>query len=326
MSRAIIISIHPEHVANILSGAKVFEYRKVLPAREVSHLVLYCTAPVKKVVAVAEISGLLVGSPSKIWAETAYGSGINRKFYRDYFSGRKNASAFKLNNIYKLSDPLDLSKLTSCKVAPQSFCYLNAHDTELILKKAPSNPAISPTLIFIGGIHGVGKTTLCKKVFSPLGFHCMTASSLIEAYGRRTNKNKRVEDVPGNQSVLIEQLNNEKKNHCRLLLDGHFTLLNSNNQIEPIDLSVFQKMKPSLLIFIKGDPKELVKRLAVRDGREWSLTIVKSFQRAEENHALLVSRTLGIPLQIFDNTIAPEKLVKSIRITPTPHSSHPTKP
>lgn len=46
ISKAVLISIHPEHVANILSGVKIFEYRKVIPVHEVSHLVLYCTPPV----------------------------------------------------------------------------------------------------------------------------------------------------------------------------------------------------------------------------------------------------------------------------------------
>jgi predicted transcriptional regulator len=150
MSKAVLISIHPEHVACILSGRKVFEYRKVMPIQDVSLLVLYCTAPIKMVVAVVEVAGLLVGSPSKIWADTAYGSGITRKFYRDYFSGYEKAGAFELGNIYELSNRLELSSLTSCKVAPQSFCYLNTRDTKLILKKMKSTPAAPPSLVFVG--------------------------------------------------------------------------------------------------------------------------------------------------------------------------------
>jgi predicted transcriptional regulator len=136
MSKAVLISIHSEHIAGILSGAKVFEYRKVMPTQDVSHLVLYCTAPTQRVVAVVEVVRCLVGSPSRIWTDTAFGSGITRRFYRDYFSGRKNAGAFELGNVYVLPSPLELSTLTSCKVAPQSFCYLNAGDTKMIVKGA----------------------------------------------------------------------------------------------------------------------------------------------------------------------------------------------
>lgn len=134
MNNAILISIQPEYIAGILSGTKVFEYRKVMPAQDISYLVLYCTAPTKRVVAVAEVAERLVGTPSKIWADTSYGSGITHEFYNAYFSGRAHAGAFALGNVYELSTPLELSELTSCKVAPQSFCYLNSRDTNYILK------------------------------------------------------------------------------------------------------------------------------------------------------------------------------------------------
>jgi predicted transcriptional regulator/adenylate kinase len=312
MSKAVLISIHPEHVASILSGMKVFEYRKVMPTQDVSHLVLYSTAPIKKVVAVADVVGRLVGSPSRIWADTAYGSGITRKFYQDYFSGYENAGAFELGNVYELSTPFELSKLTSCKVAPQSFCYLNDRDISLILKKAKPLPCVPSALIFVGGIHGVGKTTICRKAFVPLGYRCMTASSLIAAHGRITDNNKRVDDVPGNQIALIEQLATEKSSHNRLLIDGHFTLLNRQGHIELVDLCVFQNMQPDRLILIKGDTKETVRRLIDRDGRKWSQKLVAAFQTEEEKHARHVSNALGIPLHIFDNTVSFAKLIKSV--------------
>jgi predicted transcriptional regulator len=134
MNNAILISILPEYVASILSGRKIFEYRRIMPAQAISHLVLYCTAPTKRVVAVVEVVGRLVGTPSEIWADTSYGSGITHKFYTDYFAGQKRAGAFALGNVYELSMPIKISELTSCKVAPQSFCYLNSHDTNCILK------------------------------------------------------------------------------------------------------------------------------------------------------------------------------------------------
>ena len=138
MSNAILISILPEFVAGILSGTKVFEYRKIMPVQAISHLVLYCTAPTKRVVAVAEVAGRLVDTTSKIWTDTSYGSGITYKFYTDYFSGHKHAGAFALGSVYELSIPLKISELTSCKVAPQSFCYLNSRDTNFILKALAS--------------------------------------------------------------------------------------------------------------------------------------------------------------------------------------------
>jgi len=214
--------------------------------------------------------------------------------------------------VYELSEALELDAVSSCKVPPQSFCYLNDDDTEKIFKKLSTISSNPTSLIFVGGIHGVGKTTICQKVFVPLGYHCVTASSLISAYGGRADTNKRVDDVSNNQVALIEQLAFEKKMHCRLLLDGHFTLINSREQIEPIALGVFQKMKPTHIILFKGDPSEIAKRLEVRDGRKWSPEFISSFQDAEERHARHVSDSIGIPLQIIENTVSPAKIAKSL--------------
>ena len=72
MKQAVLISIHPEHIDNIMSGKKVFEYRKILPKHDILFLVLYCTAPVKKITAVAEVLGRVVGSPAHVWNVTSF--------------------------------------------------------------------------------------------------------------------------------------------------------------------------------------------------------------------------------------------------------------
>jgi len=142
MNASILVSVHPEHVANILSGKKVFEYRKVLPARNVSNIVLYSTCPVKKIVATAEVAHCSVGPPAQVWDQTAYGSGITYPFFIDYFAGHKKAGYFALGNVFKLSNPLEIDELLSCKVAPQSFCYLDSRDIHEISKMIPSVPTV----------------------------------------------------------------------------------------------------------------------------------------------------------------------------------------
>ncbi|MDX8406224.1 MAG: AAA family ATPase [Mariprofundus sp.] len=312
MSRYALVSIHSEHVSNILAGNKVFEYRKVIPSKDVSHLVLYCTAPVKKIVAVVEVVGCLVGAPSRIWTQTAYGSGISRQFFRDYFSGRRSASAFVLGNVYALTMPMELRELTGQKTPPQSFYYLDHADIELINKRQSHISAVPSSMLFVGGIHGVGKSTMCQKAFEPLGYQCETASSLITAHGRISDKEKRVSDVSCNQVALLEQLQSAREQYCRLLLDGHFTLINGQGQIEPIDPTVFEAMKPGRLILIKGDTEEISSRLAARDNKKWDHSFLTKFQNAEEEHARYVSEKIQVPLQIFENTIGCARLARTV--------------
>lgn len=157
--------------------------------------------------------------------------------------------------------------------------------------------------IFLGGVHGVGKTTLCDQVFVPYGYRCVTASSLIKVQGFRFDQNKRVESVADNQIVLMEQLVLEKQHHDRLLLDGHYCLINSKNQFEPIDIEVFRKMSPDILIMLKDSPDKIVRRLKNRDGngKEWGRSFVEQFQEIEEKHAQHIAHELNIPLQIISN-------------------------
>jgi predicted transcriptional regulator len=129
---AVIVSIHPEHVEKILSGDKKYEYRKVAPKRAITHIVIYCTAPVKRIVALVEVTACISGSPTSVWEATSSGAGIPRSHYRKYFHGHRHATAFRLGSVYKISEPLKYSELSSHKIVPQSFCYLNNVDFQMI--------------------------------------------------------------------------------------------------------------------------------------------------------------------------------------------------
>ena len=62
------------------------------------------------------------------------------------------------------------------------------------------------SIIFLGGIHGVGKTTICEKIFTLSGYYCITASSLIREYGTKPDDSKKVRNITDNQVKLIRQL------------------------------------------------------------------------------------------------------------------------
>ncbi|AEM46873.1 hypothetical protein Acife_0671 [Acidithiobacillus ferrivorans SS3] len=310
MGRAALISIHPQHVANILSGMKIFEYRKVVPQYEVSHLVFYCTAPVMKIVAVAEVLGCIISSPTRVWNITSAGSGISRRFFREYFYGQKTASAFSLGKVYEMRESLGLSCLSGVKAPPQSFYYLDDADMRVILENQSAIPSVAAHMVFVGGIHGVGKTTISRNVFEPAGYQCVTASSLIAEHGRKTDHDKRVDGVGDNQTALLHELANAKAKHGRLLLDGHFTLINGQDEIEPIDVEVFRAMKPNQLILIKGRPEEIATRLKERDGKKWKSSFLAKFQEKEEAHARRVAKELGVRLRIIGSDIVKGHLVR----------------
>lgn len=121
---AILLSINPEYVGRIMCGEKKYEFRKNLCKRKVDKIIIYSTSPVMKVVGEAEVEDILVDEPKKIWSITKEDSGIEKAFFEEYYEGRKQAIAYKLNHIVEYEKPKMLADY-GVNVAPQSFCYLN---------------------------------------------------------------------------------------------------------------------------------------------------------------------------------------------------------
>ncbi len=121
MKSALLISIHPEYVDKILSGEKRFEYRRRRPKADISHLVIYATSPIKRIVAIAEVESVISGSPSSLWEKTKYAAGISRSAFRVYFRGRNIGNAFKLGRVFRIDSAISSQMIFT---PPQSFAYL----------------------------------------------------------------------------------------------------------------------------------------------------------------------------------------------------------
>ena len=121
--KRIIISINPEHVENILTGRKKYEFRKIAAKQDISSIIIYETTPVKKIVAEAEILDVIMLPPEQLWEETKQSAGITKEFFDDYFKGRQIAYAYKLGKITVYNKPKRLVDF-GVKSAPQSFVYV----------------------------------------------------------------------------------------------------------------------------------------------------------------------------------------------------------
>ena len=120
----IVLSINPEYVDKILSGKKLYEFRKTRCKQRIDKIYIYSTSPIMKVVAEAEVEDILEGTPQEIWKLTKSYSGINKTFFDKYYKNRLKAFAYKLQNITEYEKPFDLSEI-GIENAPQSFQYVN---------------------------------------------------------------------------------------------------------------------------------------------------------------------------------------------------------
>lgn len=132
-TKTIILSIHPKHIAKILSGEKCYEYRKKIPT-DIDYLVVYATSPIKKVAAIVEIDTVLRDSVQNIWDITQKESGVSYEFFMNYFKELSIGYAIKFRKIYKLSNPIDITFIDGVKGAPQSYQYVNTSIYDLCKK------------------------------------------------------------------------------------------------------------------------------------------------------------------------------------------------
>jgi adenylate kinase len=156
-------------------------------------------------------------------------------------------------------------------------------------------------VIFLGGVHGVGKSTLaslCREV----GVEHLSASGLIRAtsLAPRFDEEKRVKDLVGNQEILINALNARTASGGVFLLDGHYTLRNAKAEVEKIPLATFQAISPCGLGIVVDSPGAIVTRLQSRGGMNLDVAGCEKMQQEEVSHANSVAKALGVDLRTFE--------------------------
>lgn len=120
----ILLSINPEYVEKIFSGIKKYEYRRnIFKNKEVKTVVIYCTAPVKKIVGEFSIEKVIEGTPEELWNLSPMNTGISKEKFDTYFEKREKGYAIKIGKLKIYKNPKLLEDF-SIKLPPQSFLYL----------------------------------------------------------------------------------------------------------------------------------------------------------------------------------------------------------
>ena len=157
------------------------------------------------------------------------------------------------------------------------------------------------SVIFLAGVHGVGKGFLGAPVAKSLGLNHCTASQLIrEEKGRATwGKERLVAEVEDNQLALIRAVTRRLESGGTILLDGHFVLRGASGELVKLQVDVFSGLHLSGAIILAEDAAIVVSRLAGRDGFAMSEASIAELASEEISHAKDVCLALQIPLVII---------------------------
>jgi len=149
-------------------------------------------------------------------------------------------------------------------------------------------------VIFVGGIHGSGKGTICVQLAKSINYTHFTASELLKWNEVSHDKNnKYVQDISDTQEKLIKGLEEVKKSHSKIILDGHYCLFNSKGIPERVPISTFEKIDPKVICVVYADPRDILARLQERDGKIYDLAVIQGMQQLELDYAQELAEYFG---------------------------------
>lgn len=152
------------------------------------------------------------------------------------------------------------------------------------------------SIVFLAGIHGVGKGTFARNLNSQLGLSHFAASDLIKAHKLApVDEQKTVIDPDKNQSHLLEAIKRIEMVHQHFLLDGHFTLWQNQTTFE-IPISVFEELPIAGIVLLTEQPTIIASRLMNRDGTRWDESLIQQRQEEEVSRANYVRNSLKAPM------------------------------
>lgn len=121
---AILLSIKPEYVEEIILGEKIFEFRKRIWRKSVKIVAIYSSAPIKKIIGYFIIDEIIKGTPKEIWHHCKEGAGITKEDFFNYFRNKEMAFAIKIGRLEIFEVPIIPLEVIKDFKAPQSFMYL----------------------------------------------------------------------------------------------------------------------------------------------------------------------------------------------------------
>ncbi len=144
-------------------------------------------------------------------------------------------------------------------------------------------------MIFISGVHGVGKSYFCGMVKESTGIESYSASTLITQKKHSCFvKDKLIPDINNNQQYLLQTVNELRDSGEIFILDGRFCLLNASGKVTRIPYDTFTALKPEAIILLMYKP----------DGIESPVQDIEDFQQKECTYAKEVAVDIGAKLFI----------------------------
>jgi len=112
-----------------MDGSKEYEFRKqIFKDRSARIAYIYASSPMKKIVGCFCPSKIVEGHPDYLWEQFWDVSGVSEPEFFDYFAGKENGFAIRIDELQRFGTPVDPHKMFDKFVPPQSFCYVDGYE------------------------------------------------------------------------------------------------------------------------------------------------------------------------------------------------------
>jgi len=158
-------------------------------------------------------------------------------------------------------------------------------------------------IIFLSGVHGVGKTTISKKLSAELSIQWFSSSSLIKEHNNEliASCTKNVKDISNNQDALINSVCKLKNKYENFILEGHATLLNSEGKVILLNSEIFKSLGVNSIVALFVSPRIIYERLFLRDGHSPAIHKIIRHQKFEILNSKKISHDIGVDFSIHNS-------------------------
>jgi predicted transcriptional regulator len=122
--RVALVSIHPRFAEAILRGEKLVEFRRRGPSPATSHVIVYATAPVQRIVGWFQVRDVASGTPKSLWNRFGSIGGIGSAEFDRYYEACQVGTAIAVGDVIRADPPATLQAIGTT-TAPQSFRYVD---------------------------------------------------------------------------------------------------------------------------------------------------------------------------------------------------------
>ena len=143
MPNIALVPVHPAQAPHVLNTSRPVLIRRNRIRPGTQYVLLYVTAPVMRVVAIARVGKIETARPG--WLAFMFGSRLDLDVpdFTEYTAGRKQATAIPLEAVYPLAQPVALADACGIARASGSVRYLRDPEREHL--RAFLNLDIRPT-------------------------------------------------------------------------------------------------------------------------------------------------------------------------------------